>query len=399
MPDRLHYIKSLDGIRGVGALVVIAAHYGYLQCGWVVVQFFFVLSGYLITSILLTEKERPFRQYLGRFYWRRILRIFPVYFGFLLIWAILYLLLKQPRELPQLLPSLLTYTYNFYLVPPGRNLSGIFSHLWSLSVEEQFYLLWPFLIFFLTPRGARWMVVGILISIPLLRLLVFAFIYRGPMSGWIIGRFFYLATQFQLDGFAAGAAIAVFRLTDVKVRPTNLLFAIGGALVLGLINLQIAKHSGAIIDFSGYGRAEILFGGMSFGYPLWMPYNGQYLWGYSVMNFLSMALIICASQANVIARFFENRFLCYLGEMSYGIYVVHLPLLYVFTYMFPVHPRTLPGFMVFLVLLATVIAVAHVSYFHFELRFLRMKDYFSKRTERSRRKKLERPLPASPPIL
>ena len=179
---------------------VIAAHYGYLQCGWVVVQFFFVLSGYLITSILLAEKEHPFRQYLGHFYWRRILRIFPVYFGFLLICGIFYLLLKQPREFLQVLPSLLTYTYNFYLVPPGRSLSGIFPHLWSLSVEEQFYLLWPLLIFALTPRGARWMVVAILISIPLLRLLVFALADAGPMSGIVIGRLFYLATEFQLDG-------------------------------------------------------------------------------------------------------------------------------------------------------------------------------------------------------
>ena len=178
MADRLRYVKSLDGIRGVGAVGVIAAHYGYLQCGWVVVQFFFVLSGYLITSILLAEKEHPFRQYLGHFYWRRILRIFPVYFGFLLICGIFYLLLKQPREFLQVLPSLLTYTYNFYLVPPGRSLSGIFPHLWSLSVEEQFYLLWPLLIFALTPRGARWMVVAILISIPLLRTL---FVIAGAL--------------------------------------------------------------------------------------------------------------------------------------------------------------------------------------------------------------------------
>src|SRR5947207_15434336 len=112
MADRLRYVKSLDGIRGVGAVGVIAAHYGYLQGGWVGAQFFFVLSGYLITSILLTEKERPFRQYLGRFYWRPTLRIFPVYFGFLLICGFFYLLLMHPREFPQLLPSFLTSTYH-----------------------------------------------------------------------------------------------------------------------------------------------------------------------------------------------------------------------------------------------------------------------------------------------
>jgi peptidoglycan/LPS O-acetylase OafA/YrhL len=395
MSDRLHYVKSLDGIRGVGAVGVIAAHYGYLQCGWVVVQFFFVLSGYLITSILLAEKEHPFWEYLGRFYWRRILRIFPVYFGFLLICGIFYLLLKQPREFLQVLPSLLTYTYNFYLVPLDRSLSGIFPHLWSLSVEEQFYLLWPLLIFALAPRGARWMVVAILILIPLLRLLVFAVTDAGPMSGIVLGRLFYLATEFQLDGFAAGAAIAVFKLTDVKVVPAKLTLAIACALLLGLVNLLIAQRAGHFYHDDPRGT---VFGGISFGYPLLMPYHGQFLWGYSVMNFLSMALIICASQANALASFFENRFLCYLGKMSYGIYVFHLPLQRLFQYAFPVHPRTLPGMMVFVLLFATVIAVAHLSYFHFEIRFLGLKDYFAKRAERSRQRKLERSLHGSPPV-
>jgi len=398
MADRLRYVKSLDGIRGLGMIGVISAHYGYLQCAWVGVQFFFVLSGYLITSILLAEKEQPFRQYLGRFYWRRMLRIFPVYFGFLLICGIFYLLLKQPREFPRVLPSLLTYTYNFYLVPPDRSLGGIFPHLWSLSVEEQFYLLWPLLIFALTPRGARWMVVAILISIPLLRLLVFALTDAGPMAGIVLGRLFYLATEFQLDGFAAGAAIAVFKLTNVKIMPRTLILAIGGALFLGLVNLLIAQRAGLVTNFSRYDAAGTVVGGISFGYPLLMPYNGQFLWGYSLMNFLNMALIICASQANAIARFFENRFLCYLGQMSYGMYVFHLPLQRLFQYAFPVHPRTWLGMMIFLPLFATVIAVAHLSYFHFEIRFLGLKDYFAKRAERSRQRKLERPLQASPPI-
>ena len=393
MADRLRYVKSLDGIRGVGAVGVIAAHYGYLQCGWVVVQFFFVLSGYLITSILLTEKERPFRQYLGRFYWRRTLRIFPVYFGFLLICGFFFLLLKQPREFPQVLPSLLTYTYNFYLASPNRSFGGIFPHLWSLSVEEQFYLLWPLLVFVLTPRGTRWMIIGILILIPLLRLLVFAVTEASPM---VLGRLFYLATEFQLDGFAAGAAIAVFKLTDVKVAPAKLALAIACALLLGLVNLLIAQRAGHFAPESPKGT---VFGGISFGYPLLMPYNGQFLWGYTLMNFLSMVLIISASQPNVVARFFENRFLCYLGKMSYGIYVLHLPVQQCFRGAFPIHPRTWPGMMIFLPQLATVIAVAHVSYFHFEIRFLGMKDYFAKRAERSRRRKLERTLRASPPTL
>src|SRR5689334_9145361 len=91
--------------------------------------------------------------------------------------------------------------------------------------------IWPLFVFVLTPRGTRWMIIGILILIPLLRLLVFAVTEASP---WVLGRLFYLATEFQLDGFAAGAAIAVFKLTDVKVAPAKLALAIACALLLGL---------------------------------------------------------------------------------------------------------------------------------------------------------------------
>jgi hypothetical protein len=73
----LRYIPSLDGLRGLAAILVIATHYGYCQVGWIGLEFFFVLSGFLIASILLTETNRRLGEYLGRFYWRRLLRPLP----------------------------------------------------------------------------------------------------------------------------------------------------------------------------------------------------------------------------------------------------------------------------------------------------------------------------------
>ena len=70
----LRYIPSLDGLRGLAAILVLATHYGYSEAGWIGLEFFFVLSGFLITSILLTETNRRLGKYLGRFYWRRLLR-------------------------------------------------------------------------------------------------------------------------------------------------------------------------------------------------------------------------------------------------------------------------------------------------------------------------------------
>ena len=72
----LRYIPSLDGLRGLAPILVLATHYGYSEAGWIGLEFFFVLSGFLITSILLTETNRRLGKYLGRFYWRRLLRTF-----------------------------------------------------------------------------------------------------------------------------------------------------------------------------------------------------------------------------------------------------------------------------------------------------------------------------------
>ena len=145
----LRYIPSLDGLRGLGSFLVIATHYGYSQDGWIGLEFFFVLSGFLITAILLTETNRPLGEYLGRFYWRRLLRTFPPYFGYLLICGIVYVCVRQPRGFLDVLPSLATYWFNFYTLFHfyADKPSFMFAHLWSMSVEEQFYLVWPFLVF------------------------------------------------------------------------------------------------------------------------------------------------------------------------------------------------------------------------------------------------------------
>src|SRR5438477_12314280 len=119
----LRYIPSLDGLRGLAAILVLATHYGYSEVGWIGLEFFFVLSGFLITSILLTETNRRLGKYLGRFYWRRLLRTFPAYFGFLLVCGILYLCITQPRGFLSELPSLATYWYNFTIVFPRHPLN------------------------------------------------------------------------------------------------------------------------------------------------------------------------------------------------------------------------------------------------------------------------------------
>src|SRR5689334_13554869 len=92
----IQHIKALDGVRGIAILLVILFHYGYLGCGWIGVQLFFVLSGFLITSILIKDKGQSLKQYLKRFYWRRSLRIFPLYYLYLFVMLAAFLLFRIP---------------------------------------------------------------------------------------------------------------------------------------------------------------------------------------------------------------------------------------------------------------------------------------------------------------
>src|ERR1700728_698230 len=151
------YIKSLDGLRAIAVLLVMTFHFEMNMFGWVGVQLFFVLSGFLITGILWKEKfrELPMPYRFKKFWIRRSLRIFPLYFGYLFIISLSYVIFHSPSYYRLYIPYLLTYTTNYSRLLPQWQVTPLFNHLWSLSVEEQFYLLFPFFIFLCPPRLIR----------------------------------------------------------------------------------------------------------------------------------------------------------------------------------------------------------------------------------------------------
>jgi Predicted acyltransferases len=368
-----HYIPSLDGLRGLAAILVIATHYGYVQDGWIALEFFFVLSGFLITANLLADMDRALGEYLVRFYWRRVLRTFPAYFGFLLICAAVYFCVRLPQGFLGVLPSLGTYWYNFKLLFGlfgfGRDESSSvfeFGHLWSMSVEEQFYLVWPFLVFVLRGANLRRVIIAIVVLVPLLRLATFGYLHLKGVGDYPTSLIFYFATPFHLDAFSVGAAIACFRLTELELKPRWVFVGGGCVLLLGLVNMWIGQNL--------YMRP-----GVSFGYPIYLMQNRQFLWAYSVIDALSAALIVSASQQNRLQRFCENRFLWHLGRISYGFYIVHMPILHLLKPFWPADQWSLKGVAFFVVFFAITFCVAHLSYVCFERRFLSLKDYFGKR--------------------
>jgi peptidoglycan/LPS O-acetylase OafA/YrhL len=186
--DRPHS-PTLDGVRGLAILLVLLFHGAYpyhliapdhpfalFDFGWMGVDVFFVLSGFLITGILLEAKRRP--RYFVHFYGRRTLRIFPLYYLVLGVVFIVMPLLVSDLELgaPESNQVYLwTYTSNLYTAYMGQWMfhSGTvdLNHTWSLAIEEQFYLLWPLLVRWTSRRSLIWICGAIFLATPLVRLL------------------------------------------------------------------------------------------------------------------------------------------------------------------------------------------------------------------------------------
>ena len=310
----MQYVKPLDGLRGVSILLVMLFHYGYLPAGWIGVHGFFTLSGYLITSVLLEDRSASFGAFAGRFYWRRILRIFPAFYMFCLVTAVLYKLFGAPASFASDCDWLITYTANFARLR-DRDIGPSFVHIWSLAVEQQFYLIWPLLVFFLPPRGLRWAVFALFALTPLLRLVVFRELQQLGHDDMYAARAVYVLPFTQLDAFAAGAAIAVWRLEHMRNagRWFLILLAVTAAAGLAVIIKAQFWHDAAFIT--------------SLGYAMFLMDNYEYVWGYTLLDLLSALIIVCALQALKPARVLSNPLLVRTGVVSYGMYIYHLPLL------------------------------------------------------------------------
>src|SRR3954454_11242103 len=278
------YIRALDGIRGIAILLVILFHYTLVSCGWAGVQLFFVLSGFLITSILVSEADVPLKLYLQRFYWRRSLRIFPLYFGYVAVLGICFALTGTPKVFGRFWPSLLTYTLNFQRLWPDFPNNVYFGHFWSLAVEEQFYLVWPLLIFLLPPKGRQILVVTLLVFCPVIRALTAHFAAAISTDPGYLGQAVYSFTPGQLDAFAAGAALVVFR-RSLPRKPMTWFAGMTMALLAGGVAAEFVVKGRLVLD-------------TSLGYPINMLSAGRHVWGYTLINLWSASLILLAFERN-----------------------------------------------------------------------------------------------------
>jgi peptidoglycan/LPS O-acetylase OafA/YrhL len=316
----------LNVIRGMGA-------YG--------LSLFFLLSAYLITELLLREREQTNNVSWGLFFIRRALRIWPLYFGAIAALIVVSLLRHQIYVSRLHLLEMAFFVANWF--PGGFQLGPLTAHLWSISVEEQFYLIWPPLMKF---GGKR----AILAASVVLAAMAPAWMLRFSSRGWWL----WYDTPVEFLFFAAGASIALYvhRGVPERSRVSRVL----------LLALSIAMFAGAVwigpIGTDGVSGIGIRF--VLLGY-------GMALAGCVAVFFAALGL----------AR--VPRWLTYLGKISYGLYVFHVAMMRLsFALLAHFHiPQSVDALIIDSLATLLTIAVAHLSYQYFEKPFLRIKERFT----------------------
>lgn len=370
----MRFEPRFDAYRGVCITLVFLLHWALLDCGWIGVQAFFVLSGYLITGILRNEREEATpRRYFINFYARRSLRIFPLYFAYLVFLTLVAnplqpdILAGMDKAFNPALPSLLTYTYNFYRIVSGIS-SPFFSHLWSLSIEEQFYLVWPLVVLFLPRRRLLAACIAMIVAAPLIRWGEFAFqLHAGLSDKSHAGESIYYFTGSQLDAFAFGGLLT-FRGESEKLKSfirlasrwVPIAFAAASAWMLLLGRL-------AHYDLSP----------SSLGWPLYLPRFHASIWGYTLINALFFVGLANIHKLRALA---DVRILQRLGKVSYGFYIFHCPVIRLAKY-FLNDPWFQPGLydsFCFILTFAFTWGLAELSFRLFEQPILRLKDRFAR---------------------
>jgi peptidoglycan/LPS O-acetylase OafA/YrhL len=365
---------TLDGLRGIAIVLVISHQFNrlvgsdlptriadhVLGGGWTGVQLFFVLSGFLITGVLLDGRGSP--HYFGNFYMRRALRIFPIYYAALLLFVIgLPALGILPPEWRERQFALWLYVSNW---PFGE--SKVLPHFWSLAVEEQFYLFWPLVVYWRGPR-AMLRVCLVLAGVSLLARVAMVADAMAPLA-------IYENSLSRMDALVAGGAVAaLLRMPGwlPRIRESRL-HARLPILLLAALALEI------VLAFKQYD-------------PL-----GQTI-GYSLLSALFAVLILAAAcgdadggDRSACARFLRSAPLRALGKYSYGMYIFHKPmsdllgdpLLASLGYAggLPLGPQVL----YLIVVNTSIFLVGMLSYGLFERHFLALKPRFAPRSPSQR---------------
>jgi peptidoglycan/LPS O-acetylase OafA/YrhL len=347
------YIPALDGLRAIAILLVIAAHFAtsgqiptrlqsyIFTVGKTGVDLFFVLSGFLITRLLLASRGQP--GFLKNFYARRVLRIFPAYYGFLIF---LYLLVPLFRiaQAPPFRVQIWTWTYlqnipQTFFPFQASNIWQSTPHFWSLAVEEHFYFVWPFLVKFIHPRRLPLVLLGTIPLSILARCLVIAGGYNA-----------YYFTPCRVDALGIGSLLAL-------IVQNEKLFAAVSRWAPRVLLLALPLCAAGLFLLSGSRLPLIQI--LRFTIT-------------ALIYALLLLLVLKLKPGNLPESVLTHPAMTTIGKYSYGMYLYHLTII---SLLAP-HLARVPRPLGFLLILLAVLIFSALSWHLFEQHFLKMKRYF-----------------------
>jgi peptidoglycan/LPS O-acetylase OafA/YrhL len=317
LPQGRAYFPSLDGLRAVSFFGVYLWHYMDVPYGWAGVDVFFVLSGFLITGILYDTRNDTHR--IRNFYIRRTLRIFPLYYGVLLAIFLLTPLLRwawtwQWIAWPLYLGNFLRFLYphlnnNFVaLFADARLVSRVnpdislnLGHFWTLCVEEQFYLLWPWIVFSVRDRRKLMAIcVACIVLVPFARILAVTQLPEALVGGGVVLH----STPFRFDTLLVGALIALLYRGAHREQMQSAAQAILAVAVLCVLSLGAYWFHFTTLDINNL--------------------VARHTWLFTLIALFSGALMLRTLIPGTIPyRIFNLRWLRMFGTVSYGAYVFH----------------------------------------------------------------------------
>ncbi len=367
-------IPALDGVRGLAILLVMSTHFFYktplFNLGWTGVDLFFVLSGYLLCSKFI--KYKISKDLILTFFRNRLLRTLPIYFLLLLFFISLYFLIPVGKRNLLFFPldtffilSHLALIQNWYYIFISQPYTPV-GHLWSVSVEEQFYLFFPFLILLIEKLKLKLLFIIVMLGGVLMFRSIDLYCYGMLDNSKSVINFqrYSFNTFYRMDSFLAGIMLAYVLYHYKKIKLLNKIvtavFVLTGLCIIIFFGyFQIFSSSSALICSVGYTTIALFFA--------------------------SVIYFVIQKKYSLLNTFFSSKLLIFSGKISYGLYVYHYVLDFYNSSLLGYVKKLFPGlpnnqfvsilFSLFLIAMAYLIS--YTSYIFVEKKFLQFKRAYS----------------------
>lgn len=316
------------------------------------------------------KEALPSGQYFIKFYGRRFLRIFPLYYFYLAVMAVVAYWLIVVDFRPKYMQIFFNqvgyaalYVYDFFYRMPWFQPSQFLDHFWSLAVEEQFYITWPLLLLVVPQKHLKKLFISFIILGPVSRVLLYLW-YLSGSSLWVFREpFGFVAYSWplsHLDAFALGAYISRYEIWRPKAQLPVLALLIP---VIGFATNYFATGDIGIISALGYDSS------LGVGY--------QFLWAHTLLDYFFAVLIYCVVREKILIRFLEMPWLRYLGRISYGMYVYHLAVIwFVWNLVDELTKSDMAIWIKPAIALPVTVIIATLSFYFLERPILNLKDRF-----------------------